>query len=192
MKVKICLLSILIIFKSEAQEPTFSRGFTAWTKSAAEYRSKKFLIDSVFGNSSNTTFFEVDALATTASGELFTLAYNSYELKLAGLILTFWGSYSNKYGVVYNDFESKNLTRDSAVILLERLQREIDYISGIKNNDFNTFFSFSDMTFILNKNTNEDIGAITVRVFWKFFDAEWTINSIGRSKRRMEKWFKSK
>lgn len=184
---------VLIVLYCEAQEPAFSkRGYPTWSRYDAEYNAKKFLIDNIFGKSSETKFFEIDALSTTATGEVYTVAYNSQDLKVGGLIFTFWGAYSNEYGVSYSDYESKNLNKDSAILLLDRLDRETDYISNIRNQDFNTYFTFSDMTFVLNKYTNGETSSIKIRVFWKHFDAEITTGAIQRSKRRMDKWFKSK
>jgi hypothetical protein len=121
-----------------------------------------------------------------------TLAYNSYELKEAGIIFTFFGSFWNNNGVSYTGYGFKNLGKDSTVQLLQRLEKEIDYISEIKNNDFNTYFSFSDMTFLLNKASNQELGTVSVKIFWRDFEAEWTRSSIERTQKRIEKWFKKK
>jgi len=193
MKIKLCLLSILIIFKCQSQSTTYKfLPYSTWTKPASEYLAKKFVIDNYLGSRNETVMFEVDAISSSASTELVTVSYNCLELNRSGIVLAFWGSFWNDNGYSMTGYGFKHLSLDSSIMLLNRLEMESSYISGITNKDFNTSFTFSNMTFLLSQLSNQEIGQVGIRVFWKDFDAGWNIDAIRRTKRRIEKWFKSK
>lgn len=193
MKIRLCLLSIIIIFKCEAQVATFKFvPYPVWTKPASEYLAKKFVLDNFLGARNETVLFEVDALSSSASTELVTVAYNCVELNRSGIVLSFWGSFWNDKGYSMLGYGFKHLELDSTIMLLNRLEMEINYMVNITNKDFNSSFTFSNMTFLLSQLSNQEIGSVGIRVFWKDFDATWNIDAIRRTKRRVDKWFQIK
>ena len=193
MKVQFYLLSIIITFNCEAQVNAYRFvPYSTWTKPASEYLAKRFVLDNFLGARNETVVFEIDALSSSASTELVTVAYNCLELNKSGIVFSFWGSFWNDNGYSMTGYGLKHLSLDSAIILLKRLESESDYISKITNKDFNLSFTFSEMTFILSQLSNQEIGSIGIRVFWKDFDAGWNIDSIRRTLRRIEKWFSKK
>ncbi len=190
------LLSILVVLfglNCEAQVATYKfLPYLTWTKPASEYLAKKFVIDNFLGSRNETVMFEVDALSSSASTELVTVAYNCLELNRSGIVLSFWGSFWNDNGYSMTGYGFKHLNLDSAIMLLDRLEMESNYMTNITNKDFNSSFTFSNTTFLLSQLSNQEKGSVSIRVFWKDFDAGWNIDAIRRTKRRIEKWFKTK
>ena len=145
-----------------------------FNKERSLYLSKKYVIEEVFGKSMETILFDIDPLASTSSLEVASLAYSCQMKGKQGILFTFWGNFWNEQGISYTGYGFKNIDRDSAIILLDRIRKEIDYItqynSALPENDANTYFTFSDLTFLLKP---EKFGA-SIRIFWKKF----TIDSI--------------
>lgn len=163
-----------------------------FSKELSLYYSKKFLVDSVFGHSSNPIYFETDALAASNSGELTTVTYSCDSLRIKGLLLCFWGNYFNKYGTRYMGYSFKLLEPSKADKLFSLIESEAKKFTKRKFTDRfvgflekpekgETCFDFDGMTFLLSG--NED-GMITIRIFWNDFDAVWQINAYDKTRKR--------
>jgi hypothetical protein len=184
----LCFLALSITAHSQYLFGIMAVG-KEFNKDQSLYLAKKFVIDEVLGKSSETVLFDADALAATSTLEVTSLAFNCIDKAKGGLILTFWGNYWNEFGVVYSGYAFKHLPKDSAALLLNRIEREkekiFEYSKNIPEADAQIFFTFSDITFLLKP---EKFGA-SIRIFWKSFDAEWSAEAFNRTKRRMDKWF---
>lgn len=159
-----------------------------FSKEISLYKAKSFVIKDLLGSSNTAVKFEIDPLAATASGELTSLVYKCDELKKEGLILGFYGNYWNDAGIVYQGYAFKNLPKEKALELLQKLEEAITnfnkYLSDDTDNN-NIYFKYDDLTFLIYKSTE-----IRIRVFWNTFDAEWQDVAFRRTKRRFEKKIK--
>jgi hypothetical protein len=184
-----CLMllgSVLLSINSKSQTVDI------FTKERSLHLSKKYIIENILGTNNESVVFDVDALTISSSQEVVCLAYNCITKNMQGLVFTFWGNYWNNNGVIYTGYGFKSLNRDSASILLDRLKKEIDlmqqYKIALPDTDANSYFTFSDMTFLITPNLQ---GSTSIRIFWKTFDADWGVGAIDRTKRRLDKWFKN-
>jgi hypothetical protein len=156
-----------------------------YSKELSLYKAKSYVISDILGNSTKVVKFEIDPLAATATGELTSLVYNCEELSKEGLILGFYGDYWNESGVVYQGFGFKNLPKEKALELLNKIEKAKTEFSSYLSDDtdnHNIYFSYEDLTVLIYKS-----GETRIRVFWKSFDAEWQDIAFKRTKRRFEK-----
>ena len=134
----------------------------------------------LLGASNAVVKFEIDPLAATASGELTSLVYKCEELNKEGLILGFYGDYWNDAGVVYQGYGFKNLPKEKALELLQKLEEAKEnfnkYLSDDTDNN-NIYFTYDDLTFLIYKSTETRI-----RVFWKTFYGNGKLLRIEESK----------
>jgi hypothetical protein len=194
---KITLLILIVFFTLKninGQSKPIQKYYNspAYIQTEAESLAKKYLIKEVLNSSNETTSFEIDYISSAISGEVSTLAYNCREQKKGGVIFTFFGGFGNEYGTYYTGYAFRNLDKDSTLKLLNRLKNEITFVSEIQNKDFNIYFSFSDMTFLLNKFTSSEFGSVRIKMFWREFEADWTRLAIEKSHKRIENWFFNK
>ena len=184
MKKYILIILTQVVFSQVSQNDfIFAKEFS---KEISLYKSKKFVIDSIFGVTKSVVNFEIDALAATSSGELTSLVYNCDTLNKKGLLLGFYGNYLNESGVLYQGFGFKNLSVEKALQLLNKIDQvksNYNRYLSIEENSNNVYFYFEDITFLIYKTNLET----KIRVFWKTFDAEWQEVAFNRTKVRFEK-----
>ena len=155
-----------------------------YNKDQSTYYAKEFLIIDVLKVQSNEVIhFEADALASAISGELTSLVYFCEDKNMEGLIFGFWGDYWNDAGVVYKGYQYKNISKENALLLFEKINKAIDdnekYLKK-SNGDNNIYFKFEDMTFLISSSEV----AYNIRVFWNGFDSEWNKSAFKRTERR--------
>lgn len=185
MKKYILILLTQVVFSQVAQNQNNIFYAKEFSKEISLYKAKSFVVDDLLGASNAVVKFEIDPLAATASGELTSLVYKCEELNKEGLILGFYGDYWNTAGVVYQGYGFKNLPKEKALELLQKLEEAKanfnKYLSDDTDNN-NIYFTYDDLTFLIYKSSETRI-----RVFWKTFDAEWQDIAFKRTKRRFEK-----
>ena len=185
MKKYLLILLSQVVFSQVAQNQNNIFYAKEFSKEISLYRAKNFVVDDLLGASDVVVKFEIDPLAATASGELTSLVYKCEELNKEGLILGFYGDYWNDAGVVYQGYGFKNLPKEKALELLQKLEEAKanfnKYLSDDTDNN-NIYFTYHDLTFLIYKSTETRI-----RVFWNTFDAEWQDIAFKRTKRRFEK-----
>jgi hypothetical protein len=168
-----------------AQVPVSSGALLAkeFSKEIALYKAKAFVCQNVIGNTTDIVEFQIDPLAAASSGELTSLVYKCPEKGKEGLVLGFYGDYWNNAGVVYKGFNFKDLPKDKALPLLEKIEKAIKdktkYLDSDNDND-NIYFQSDDVSFLI---TNK--GGIKIRVFWNQFDSEWDMTAFKRTKSRL-------
>ena len=171
---------------SFAQFPGFYEA-KEFSKDVSLFKSKAFLINDVLKTSGNPLQFEAIPLAAASSGELTTLLYKCETQNIEGLILGFYGNYWDKSsGVIHKGYAFKNLPKDKAYDLLDKIETEIEKNNKFlkKNNDNNNIvFEFDDLKVMIWTIS----GSYMIRVFWKGFDSTWEKTSFARSKRRFER-----
>lgn len=195
MKTKLIIVFIILSQSIIAQIAQVSHGnsgyFSAkeFSKEISLYRAKQFLIEEVLKTENKVIQFDLDPLAATNSGELTSLGYKCEEKGEEGILLGFYGSYWNAAGVVYQGYRFKNLSRDMALELLNKITKTIkdsnDFLSKNPDNN-NVYFKFDDLVVLIYTPISEPI----IRVFWEDFDAEWTSTAFKRTKKRYEKSLK--
>ncbi len=104
------------------------------------------------------------------------------------MILGFYGNYWNENGVLYKGYAFKNLTKEEALGLLNKISETIeanaDYLS--EDQDINNlYFQYEDLLFLVYMPS--ELHTTRIRVIWKSFDAEWEISTFSRTKKRFEK-----
>lgn len=192
MKNKLLIMLTILCQSTFAQVSESDNYFFAkeFSKEISLYRAKKFLIEQVLSTDENDVQFDIDPLAATNSGEVTSLGYKCEIKGIEGLLLGFYGDYWNKTGVVYQGYAFKNLTKDKALELLnkitETMENSKDYLfKNVDNN--NVYFQFDDLIILLYASVTEP----RIRIFWNDFDSEWTITAFKRTKKRFEKSLKS-
>lgn len=176
---KIIFCLILMVFGSKVS--------AQFSKERALYKAKEFVIKSILKSSEDIVEFEIDPLAASSSGELTSLAYSCKKKNIEGLILGFSGQFWNDNGVNYTGYTFRNLTKDEALKLLQKIDGALkEHKKFINDNiyDNNIYFDFEDLTFNISSNLNS---GYHIRVFWNEYDAEWTNSAFNRTKKRFEK-----
>ena len=187
-KTQLILAAILFIgCKALCQIPVSSKIYFAkeFSKEITLYRAKSFLINEVLGSSNNVVKYSIDPLAATKSGELTSLSYQCEDKKMEGLILGFFGDKWNSQGVAYQAYAFKNLTKEKATEILNKLGvliKEHSKFLDADDDNNNIYFHYDDMTFLVYRD-----GSIKIRVFWQDFDSEWEMIAYKRTKRRLLK-----
>lgn len=160
-----------------------------FSKEISLYKAKEFVIREVLNVSEDIVKFEIDALAATSSGELTSLVYRCDSQDKEGLILGFYGYYWNEAGVVFEGYGFKNLQKEEATHLLNKIGSAIDdnakYLTDDPS-DSNVCFKHHDFTILIT--TADETRRI--RIFWKDFDADWGFAAFQRTKKRFEKSLK--
>jgi hypothetical protein len=160
-----------------------------YSKDIALYSSKYFLLNSILGSSTDITKFEITPLAAAASGDLTTLIYKSKDKAKEGLILAFYGDYTNKFGVVYKGYDFKHLDKNDASEFLNKIQSAIDSNKDYLYDEFdnnNIYFRYQDIDVLIWRSSLGN----TIRLFWNNFDSFWEQTAFDRSKRRFERKIK--
>ena len=185
------LVSLLILFSTisflnlNAQIPVSSGVFFAkeFSKDIALYKAKAFVFQNIIGSSTDIVEFQLDPLAAAGSGELTSLVYKCLQKGKEGLVLGFYGDYINPAGVPYKGYSFKDLPKDKAIPLLEKIEKAIKdktkYLDQDNDNN-NVYFQSDDISFLI---TNK--GGFKIRVFWNQFDSEWDMTAFKRTKRRL-------
>lgn len=186
MKIKLLIVALILSQAVIAQIPT-SSGFVfskEFSKEISLYKAKAFVMNEIFDASEDVVQFEIDPLAATTSGEITSLVYTCKTKSKEGLLLGFYGDYWNDAGVVYQGFAFKDLPKDKALELLNKITRTIEeqkeYLS--KSIDNNVCFQYDDIIVLIYTATET-----RMRIFWNNFDAEWGITAFKRTKKRFEK-----
>lgn len=186
MKIKLLMVSIILSHSVIAQV-AISSGFIfskEFSKEISLYKAKAFVMNEIFSASEDVVQFEIDPLAATISGEVTSLVYRCEKKNVEGLLLGFYGNYWNDAGVVYQGYAFKNLPKDKALELLNKITRTIEeqreYL--LKNTDNNVYFQYDDIIVLIYM-----LQFTTIRIFWNNFDAEWEITAFRRTKKRFEK-----
>lgn len=191
MKKQLFIITVFCCNLAIAQIPENSGYFFAkeYSKEISLYKAKEFVIDEILKESTDVVLFQIDPLAATTSGEITSLVYKCKTKNVEGLILGFYGNYWNKSGVVYQGYAFKNLPKNTAIQLLEKItnimSEQSEYLGNDPDNN-NVYFQFDDLTILIYKTSSES----KMRIFWKEFDAEWTLLAFSKTKRRFEKSFK--
>jgi hypothetical protein len=191
-KLLLILLCLPMIgFGQTIDNSDFTRKQKLWNpnrKEAAKYQSIYHLINKL-GKEENriVTPIKIEALSSDNSGEITTLFYNCNEKEEAGLIIGFF----NAELVINSTFqESSNFLILNSEQTNELLQA-IDNIGDKwdKNNDYgdnSIYFSIDELTIFMDREK------VTMRLFWKNFDSDWSFSSFNRTKKRYEKYLKKK
>jgi hypothetical protein len=161
-----------------------------WSKESSLYKSKDYLIENIFGKTTEPIKFEVYPLAAASSGELTTLVYKCDSKDLSGLLMAFYGDYWNEQGVIYTGYAFKNITKEKAMIMLDGLDTKInenkDYLFKDPDNN-NFYYSYEDLTFLVYYTLGVDP---KIRVFWKDYEADWGYTAFSRTLKRLDKKLK--
>lgn len=187
MKTKLTLVALILCQTVIAQVSTTSGYWLSkeYSKEISLYKAKAFVMKDVFQASSDIIQFEIDPLAATNSGEVTSLVYRCEVQNKEGLILGFYGNYWNDAGVVYQGYSFKNLPKEDAVELLNKItdtmEEQYDFLSADSDND-NVYFQYDDILVLIYKSAE-----IKIRLFWNDFDAEWGKTAFKRTKKRFEK-----
>jgi len=185
MRLKTFLLLVFISQYLTAQIPSDFFFAKEYSKELTLYKAKAFVINEIIKDQTSIVKFEVDPLAAASSGELTTLVYKCDEKKLEGMVLGFYGVYWNNYGVVYQGYAFKNLPRNEAQSLMDKISSVIednkDYLKDNPDNN-NIYFTFDDLTVLVYY-----IADTKIRLFWRDFDADWNITAFTRTSKRFEK-----
>jgi hypothetical protein len=186
MKNLFLLLGLSINLTALAQISTKSGIFAAkeFSKEIALYKAKAFTITDILGVSDKVVAFQIDPLAAASSGELTSLVYQCDEKSKEGMILGFYGDTWNAAGVRYQAFAFKDLPKEKALELLDKIEKTIEqnarYLAEDGDNN-NVYFQYDDILLLIYKGTSTKI-----RVFWNEFDSEWDITAFKRTKRRLQ------
>jgi hypothetical protein len=179
------LLSVISFPGVNAQIPASSGVFFAkeFSKDISLYKAKAFVFQYVIGNTTDIVEFQLDPLAAAGSGELTSLVYKCLQKGKEGLVLGFYSDYINPTGVPYKGYSFKDLPKDKAIPLLDKIEKAIKektkYLDQDNDNN-NVYFQSDDISFLI---TNK--GGIKIRVFWNQFDSEWDMTAFKRTKRRL-------
>ena len=180
------LLIVFIIISISYSQISSSREYS---REKALYKAKEYVMTEIIGVESYITKFEIDPLEAAKSGELISLVYKCKQKKLSGLILGFFGTELNEYGITENVYAFKNFTEQKALEMLSILSNHISEHSKYLKSDYdhnNIFFKYDDIIFLIYN----DVG-IKIRVFWNGFDSEWESKAYKRTKKRFEKKLKN-
>ena len=100
----------------------------------------------------------MEALSSASSGELTSLYYSnvlgiksSVQNKKEGLILGFFSDRWNPQGVIFNQYNFKNIPEINAKELLQLISLNIDIFNSINvenQNNYNFYFEFDDILFM--------------------------------------------
>lgn len=120
-----------------------------YSKEESLYRAKGFVMADVLGLGEQPQQFGIWALVAASSGELTTLVYTSDEKKREGMVLAFYGNRWNEASVAYKAYGFKDLPKEKATQLLEKLEATIeaqrDYLHKDPDNN-NAFFKYDDLS----------------------------------------------
>ena len=182
MKKILIFLCLLIALGSFAQ--TSSKEYN---KDVALYRAKEYLIKNVLDDDTNESIkFGIDPLSSASSGDLTSLVYSCKQKNIRGLLFGFFSNRWNPQGVIFNQYNFKNIPEINAKELLQLISLNIDIFNSIKvdyQNNYNFYFEFDDLIVLLYKIN----GSLKIRVFWGDFDADWDSTAFNRTYRRFLK-----
>src|SRR5260221_8354578 len=96
----------------------------AYNKEITQYMVKEFIIREVLQIPPRQTIeVEINALTSSASGELTTVIYDCQALKKRGLVFGFWNEHFNEHNLAYKGYAFKNFEFENAKEMLEELER---------------------------------------------------------------------
>lgn len=162
-----------------------------FSKELSEFRAKTYLIEQVLTDTNEVQLFEVEALAASNSGELTTLIYRSKNDMRDGLILGFYGNYwSEVSGVNYQGYNFRHYEIEKANDFLKTVKsvvykHEEWLITDIKTN--NIYMNYDDMKIVIYAFGIENFA---IRIHWDGFDAEWDMNALLKTMRKLDKSLK--
>lgn len=160
-----------------------------FSKEAALYNAKMFVMQQVLGVSTDVVKFEIDPLAAASSGELTSLAYRCESKSKEGLVLGFYGDRWNDAGVLYQQYAFLNLPLEKARAILNKIEAVIDenykFITS-EDDANNIYYQIDDITFLICHKGD----GTKIRVLWDGFDSEWEYLAFNRTKKRFEKQMK--
>jgi len=167
----------------------------SFTREAAEYRVKEFLVREVLEIPENKTIeISINALTASRSGELTTIIYDCKQLGKSGLVFGFWSDYIKESNQKYQGYAFKNFDLEKAKDLLDNLDKVLEEKRNIlpygsEDLSKNALFKFEDTIFIFYK---DNLDANLIRVIWNGFDLEWNESNLKTMKRRFYKYFVAK
>jgi hypothetical protein len=127
-------------------------------------------------------------LASDDSGGIISVAFNCNQVGKKGLLLAFFGTNRNQYGVYSKAYDFKFIPLDEAKKLLDRIDeiiiKEKEYLSA-EDNVNNIYTEHKDLKFVIYR----DGLSSNIRVFWNCFEVVWEKTAFYRSKRRLTRWF---
>lgn len=191
MKFKALILVAILITNSSLAQKNRALYFSAkeFNKDIALYHAKSFVMD-ILEISNNVTKFQIDPLAASNSGEIISLVYKCEEKKKEGLVLGFYGNRWNENGVTYNAYSFKNIPKDKADEMLEKIESAVDkfqkYIDADPDNN-NIYFQYDDIVFLIYRDTNAYGGRTRIRLFWNDYDSEWEYSTFRKTRKRLNK-----
>jgi hypothetical protein len=162
-------------------------GAKAYSKEISVYKAKSFVINNILGLKDGIGRFELEALAASSSGELTSMIYNCPDINRSGLILGFYNDFWNDNGVTYQGYKFKDIPKDKAIELFEKLNSiGEDNAQYLKQNTStsNVSFTFEDITFLLYKGWS---AGSPIRVFWGDFDVDWQAHAYNITEERFRK-----
>ncbi len=192
----ICLIGVFNISFSQVASPLHSRqpfisslfGAKSYNKEVSIFKAKSYLMKEVITISDSVVQFNIEALASAGSGDLTTLVYECTEQKKSGVLFGFYNDYWNDNGVIYQGYRFKNIDKDSAIMLLNKIEKvQEQYTSYLRNNldQNNVCFSYDDIVFLISSDWANMQNPI--RIFWKGFDADWDYSAFKKTLKLLEK-----
>ena len=181
MKKILIFLCLLIALGSFAQ--TSSKEYN---KDVALYRAKEYLIKNVLDDDTNESIkFGIDPLSSASSGDLTSLVYSCKQKNIRGLLFGFFSNRWNPQGVIFNQYNFKNIPEIKAKELVKLIDKEIEENKSFLNKDpdnFNYYFKFDDLIILMYKKNG-----LKMRIFWDNYDALWNFTAFNRTKNRLLK-----
>lgn len=156
-----------------------------YSKEECLFKSKNFVITEILGGyTTNINKVVMEPLTASNSGELTTVYYKSEDQNKEGLVLGFFGSRWNEAGVIFTSYDFKNLPKDVALEVMNKLRNATvenqKYLSDPNsNNERNLYFKNGDISFIIYYDLSYKI-----RVLWDDFDATWDYKSFEKTLKR--------
>lgn len=162
-----------------------------WSKERSEYLAKEEI---VFNYLKPTDFelyeLRVDAITAASSGELSVVVYECVKQNKKGVLIGFWNSGANEFGIIKKYYAFKHFDFEEAGKFLGFLidvmnTKYLVWNNRLRPSNINPFFKYGDLTFVfyLDNLSNK------VRVFWEGRDSEWNQANIKTTIRRYENFF---
>jgi hypothetical protein len=184
MKSRSVIFKILFCFSIICTTAGFSQTESkGYSKEIALYKAKFFISD-VIGPTADYQKLIIDPLAASKSSEISSIYYESGNQ--IGLVLGFFDDFWGAEGS-YKGYAFKNLNKESAILLLDKIELIVDVEKKFLNahdDENNIFFSHEDITVMIYRN-----GPLSgrIRLNWDGYDGEWDNTAFRRTKSRFEK-----
>jgi len=181
----------MIGFGQSIDNSDFSRQQKLWWPQrieAAKYQSIKHLINKLGKEEDKVvTPIRIEALSSDNSGEITTLFYNCDKKHKAGLIIGFFNAALLESSTFQENSNFLILDSEQTKTLLQSIDRigdKWDKNDYYGNNSI--YFSIDELTIFMDREK------VTMRLFWRDFDSDWSFTSFNRTKKRYEKYLRKK